>query len=455
MNDMNIVNCELTICRETGTSIMKSQLSINNFIIKLKEWLNLFDIYAFLNSDEIIVKHRNDESVSCHLKIFYPFDFCVSDKYSPNILNGNIDWNNIVRSDIISQGICSPEYILGNRTINSSIVKSKVPFDLASLLILLKQREANITLPEYHRVTNSKSTDNQIVTDRYNRNGKLVSLVSNASTFNFSIRIIDNNVQECVDNDVLVGCPRTFTITDTNGNLSTNWKNFKYIPCDGDKELLSDIISFFDGVLSFSEFVNSEKSQCFYSEWFYKIKLMINRLVQERKYLNNIISKHKKLLNNASVYEKNNIIEEVNQINEIDEVKKIDNKVESKKVLCFECVIEEPIISFSYINENQNPSDVINDCCAELEGLNSTLEFYRFIARMIECSWCKLNPYDENMNPSAFKKYDRSDILWESDLFKFPGKRIQWFKCNLLSIKKSLYCRYFYKTIKQKQTDED
>lgn len=439
MNDEKVY-VELQIDRENSFSKYSNYLELNNLISNLKNWLSIFKCDITLGDDNFIVTSE-DKNEICNLSIIYPKSICVCDNCEPNILNGNIDWEHALNNDIIKNNICSPEYILSRSSTSNNVIKSKLPFDLASLMILLYYRQASINIPEYHTIREKTKKDNQIVLNSKNRNGKIVALVSNSSTFNFSIRIIDNNIKE-IDRDgkETIGHPRTFTLTDEFGNLSDNWKNFEFLPNIEENNFFKDILYYTKDKLLFNVFVNKEKAQCFYSEWYYNMKVATQRLTQEKKYLNSIIQKYKQV----------EVKENTQIINNSDYKKKeiVKEKVESTKVLCFECIVDEPVISFSYINESLDHKLIYDQAIETLNGINSKLEFYRFITRLVECAWTKLNPYDSDMKPSEFKIYGRSDIKWEPQVVKFPGKRIEWFKCNIGS--KSIYCRYFFKQIKQK-----
>lgn len=435
------VYVELRVTRDNSFSKYSNYLELNNLISNLKNWISIFKCNISFDDNKIVVESENKDDI-CELSIIYPKSICICENYEPCILNGNIDWEHALSDDIIKNNICSPEYILSRTSTSDSIIKSKLPFDLASLMILLYYRQANINIPEYHTIREKTQNDNQIILTSKNRNGKIVALVSNASTFNFSIRIIDNNIKEIDNNgNETIGHPRTFTLTDEFGNLSDNWKNFEFLPDMKENSFFKDILYYTKDKLLFNVFVNTEKAQCFYSRWYYNMKVAIQRLVQEKKYLNSIIQKYKQ----AEVKENNQIINESGY-------KKKDStkeKVESTKVLCFECIVDEPVISFSYINETLDHKLIYDQATEILNGINSKLEFYRFITRLVECAWTKLNPYDSDMKPSEFKIYGRSDIKWEPQVVKFPGKRIEWFKCNICD-SKSIYCRYFFKQIKQK-----
>lgn len=434
--------------RKNSESIIVNTFDVNNLLTNINEWLTLLGFHLDIIDDgEMKLTSDDPDTTDCYMEIYYPKELVVCSNYEKNILNGNIDWQHALDDDLFKNSICSPEYILSRKSTTKEIFKCKLPFDMASLLLLLYYRKSNILIPEYHTIKNSKINDNQVIIDTKNRKGKILSLVSNASTFNFSVRILDTNVKEIKnDGKEIVGFPRTFTLTDSNGELSENWKNFQFVPEDQESEFFKDILAYTKNTVPFDMFVNKEKAQCFYTDWYYNMKVAIHRLTQEKKYLQNMLKKYKEVNENTDSKIINNVSHKKKETNE--------PKQKSESVLCFECIVDEPIISFSYINESMSPELIRNQIYETMNGINSKLEFYRFVTRMIECAWTKINPYDSDMKPLEFKIYGRYDVKWENDLFKFPGKRIEWFKCNL-SNGKSLYCRYFFKQIKQKEINEE
>lgn len=439
------VYCRLTITSDTQQWKMASvTFDPNNLCAKIKGWLNLYGYHVTFNEvfgdvDEIPVYDKDGNRVAS-LNVSYPQLISVFDSLDRNVLNGNVDWTHALSNDILERKIVSPEYIISRRKISNSIIRCNLPFDMASMLILLYGRGADIIIPQYDRTKELSENSVGTVMEAVNRNGKLIGLVSNASTFNFSIRILDNNVEQ----NGVRGVPRTFTLTDYYGNLSENWSDLKFTPNSKEFESLKEIFYYTRDVLSFKNFVNSEKAQCFYSEWYYNMKLAIHRLAQEKKYLANLISKYSPVIEPEKTDEGSELMSERKPRAPLPK-----EESASVEITAFECIVDEPVISFSYVNESQSPELIVEQAKCELEGLSSKLEMYRFITRMVECAWTKLNPIDSFSNPTEIKKYNRADIRWCPELFKFPGKRIAWLKCDLPN-GKSLYCRYYAKKVKEK-----
>lgn len=418
---------------------------VNNLINNITSWLNELGYQLLIEDDEVKVVSNNPDAIESSIEIKYPKDLIVFNDCTVDVLNGNIDWMHALKNDMFSDSICSPEYILSRTSTTKEIFKCKLPFDMASLLLLLYYRQSDILIPEYHTTKEKNTDNNHIIIDSKNRQGRIVGLVSNASTFNFSVRIIDNKVKEIKDDGTeIVGCPRTFTLTDTDGNLSDNWKNFHFLPTDKENDFFKDILYYTKDKIPFDKFINKEKAQCFYTDWYYNMKMAIHRLTQEKKYLQSMLKKYQEIKEDDNSKTLNNVSYKKKE-------KSQDDKVKSISILCFECVIDEPVISFSYINESLDPEIIRGQIYETMNGINSKLEFYRFVTRMIECAWTKINPYDSDMKPDEFKIYGRYDVKWEKEPVKFPGKRIEWFKC-ILGNDKALYCRYFFKQIKQKET---
>ena len=244
---------------------------------------------------------------------------------------------------------------------------------------------------------------NPIIKDKNGNEYPILSFVSNATTFNFSFRTLIN------------GQLRTVSLTDENGNLQHSIE----------LEIPENIVNVF---------VNHEsKKNLLYSTSYHNCKLLISRLVQERKYL-------------SAMLKDDNETEETEKV--IKENKEIKPKQEKEKTptipyMAFECVVDEPTIVFTYIKKDKD-----DDYKLKIEklqnGINSKLEMLRFVSRMIEFSWAKSNPYNETIEGIKYDEFVKSHS------FKFPGKRIEWIKLNYSLDDSNLYCRYHLKQIKKK-----
>lgn len=303
--------------------------------------------------------------------------------------------------------------------------------DLATFLMILKHENVEITIPEYENTTVSKIKSNEIIADD-TRHGKVLNLKSNQNTFNFSVVIADKKYHEKkFDGSVIDFCPKTYTITDEYGNFHNNWDKFHYS--------IDNI-----GDLHFDKFVNSQLAQGYYSEYYRTYKAMIERLSCEGKYLRALRKKYLPLTTKVNM----------NDFVSIDDTTKVikesADQFTSVKILCFESIISNlPDFNFNYIDEKDTPDNIVKRCNDLLDGIIGLASEYRFICRLIECAFVKVNPkYTEDLNPNSFIKYNRCDCKWNEQKVKLPKGKILWYE--LMFKDYSILCRYYYKSIQKK-----
>ena len=155
-----------------------------------------------------------------------------------DVLNCNKSWQNILYGDIYTKENINifkqkrvREFVdncYNDRTLSKDM-------DLATLLILLKHRNCFIRIPQYETTTVKKNVSTIKKIDN-NTRGKIISLKSNQYTFNFSITILDEKYLEEKLNKDLDFVPRTYTLTDYNGNLGDNWSSFNFDITDEERK---------------------------------------------------------------------------------------------------------------------------------------------------------------------------------------------------------------------------
>ncbi len=317
--------------------------------------------------------------------------------------------------------------------------------DLSTLLILLKYRKCKITIPSYKCVTNSKIKDTQVQVG-FERTGQIVDLVSNQNTFHFSVRILNESWVEEKKNRAFEFCPRSYTITDTDGNLSHNWDKFDFAITDKERDYFKNCMDE-NGKLNCPRFVNHQLAHAFYTPYYRDIKLLVERLVAERKYLTDLRKKYIPLIPKTESF----VFEEDKKTqDDVQTEKTIDNYV-SRKVLCFESKVvpkKEHNLVFNYINEKLSPKEIVVLCDSYLKGLIGVTGEYKFLCRLIELAFTKMNPYREDLTPKDLQTYNRTDCKWIPHTVKFPRSRTEWY--NLEFQDYDIFCRYYMKSIKEK-----
>jgi len=319
--------------------------------------------------------------------------------------------------------------------------------DMSTLLMILRYRNCDISIPYYKSTTVTRVNKNEIVTDS-ERKGKILSLVSNKDTFKFSVLIADESYSEKkFDGTMTNFVPKNYSITGVDGNFHENWSEFKFDINNKEKDYFSDILD--NSTIHCKKFVNPQLAQAFYSEYYRILKTLDDRLDAERKYITNIkqtyIPKCKTLPNseftNADTSKK-----------VVDESAK---QFESVKTLCFETKISNlpEHYNFNYIVvNNRTPEQIVSECEDLLDGLLGVKGEIRFLYRLIECAFSKVNPYKEDMKPSDFQKYNRCDCKWNEQTVRLPKGRIDWFE--LMFKDYSILVRYYYKSIQQRINKE-
>lgn len=305
--------------------------------------------------------------------------------------------------------------------------------DLATFMMMLKCEDVEITIPEYENITVAKRKSNEIIADSV-RHGKVLNLKSNQYTFNFSVVIADKKYNEKkFDGTFTEFCPRTYTITDEHGNFHNNWDKFHY-SIDG------------VGDIHFEKFVNPQLAQGYYADYYRNYKALIERLSAEGKYLRALKKKYIPL---TKVVKNDDIVSVDDSVKTI---KESAEQFESVKTLCFESKISNlPDFKFDYINEKDTPDNIVNKCNKLLDGIIGLSSEYRFICRLIECAFVKINPENvcsEDFDTGSFIKYNRCDCEWNKQKVKLPKHKISWFE--LMFRDYSILCRYYYKSIQRK-----
>jgi hypothetical protein len=151
--------------------------------------------------------------------------------------------------------------------------------DLVSFLLTIAGRGATVLIPEYHATRPTTRKTGELVLPA-NRHGRVLAVVSNAKTFRFSLRIDDANVLTTAS----VGAPRTFTLTDFNGDLNDAWRTITFLPTARENSFLARYGLERDGRIPFERAVHPNRWTALFGRSYVLAKILIDRLSDEIKH---------------------------------------------------------------------------------------------------------------------------------------------------------------------------
>ena len=154
--------------------------------------------------------------------------------------------------------------------------------DLACFLYALAGRGAVINLPEYKPHTQSKIRENQIITSKDNRHGKLISVGANKDFFSFNINIMDENV---IGEDK-VGDFRSFSMTNKIGDWYEGWKRVEFVPTINENKFLTENELWSGNTIMFSNFIHPNRWTSVFGQHYVITRLLMDRLEEEARHLN-------------------------------------------------------------------------------------------------------------------------------------------------------------------------
>lgn len=307
--------------------------------------------------------------------------------------------------------------------------------DLSTFLYALLDRGAVINLPEYK--TNRARTHQEgihVVSDK-NRHGKIIGLVGNKNTFNFSIRIIDQNVMSSEE----TGYPRTYNLTDFYGRWYDGWKTIDFLPSAEENKFLTEYNILQNNKITFSNFVNPERWVSFYGQYYFMTKALIDRLVEEKSFVDSEI----KRLKDLGVVLPELVEKEITKYNATTVYKEQSRSI---KVNCLQVKIIIPEDTSEYQSVEKTQQALI-DLYDKKKKINKALEKFRFVTRTIEYA---ISDKGFDTFPAWIK-----DVKWEDGYKETDRARNTWnrLKINqLVPFEKSisLYYRWFERTEKVK-----
>lgn len=161
--------------------------------------------------------------------------------------------------------------------------------DMACFLYSLAGRGAVINIPTYKGHAKKKTRDNQMITSKDNRHGKLINVGANKDFFSFNIKIIDENVVK----EDSVGAFRTFSLTDKTGDWYDGWKEIQFTPTLKENRFITESKLWSGSKIYFTNFIHPNRWTSVFGQHYVITKLLMDRLSDEAKFLNNEVKRLK------------------------------------------------------------------------------------------------------------------------------------------------------------------
>lgn len=154
--------------------------------------------------------------------------------------------------------------------------------DLACFLYSMVGRGAVINIPRYKAMRQKKQRADQVVTSSENRHGKVVGVQANKDHWTFSINVIDENV---ISADK-VGEFRTFSLTDLDGSWYDGWDKLEFVPTLNENKFITENQLWSGSEIVFKNMIHPNRWTSFFGHHYIITKMVIDRLVDESKFLN-------------------------------------------------------------------------------------------------------------------------------------------------------------------------
>lgn len=278
--------------------------------------------------------------------------------------------------------------------------------DLACFLYALLERKAVINIPKYKTFRQTKFKEGQILTSKDNRHGVVVGVVANQHNFTFSVRIKDMNI---MSTDT-VGDYRNFAMTNFSGDWYDGWKKIEFLPDLNENKFITENKLWSSSSIIFKNFIHPNRWTSFFGQYYFVTKLLIQRLVDERKYLNDL---KKKMLKEDINYP---IVGGDLKFSPKSYIDKSVDKGKQIKVKSFNVEVDFPQNDKSQFLQYEYNSNNLVKITKLWRKFGSDITNLRFMTRATELA--------------HFNNYERfphwlKNIKWEND-YKLKGKRVKW-----------------------------
>lgn len=282
--------------------------------------------------------------------------------------------------------------------------------DLATFLYALQGRKAVINIPEYKAMSQTRVRTDQKLTSKYNRNGEIINVGSNKDFFSFNVKIMDQNV---IGADK-VGDYRTFSLTDYTGDWYDGWRVINFVPTINENNFITENKLWSGHEIVFKNFIHPNRWTSFFGHHYAISKLMIDRLTEEAKHLNDQI----KLLLSAGIKFPVGDEDAAPQSHDYEE----KGKTKSMSFPKFEVIMYMPETQYSgvYPAVDRNVQSLV-DAYQTRKRYMKLITDLRFNCRAAEYAHYKA----QDRMPAWIK-----NAKWE-DGFKIPGGKIVWQRLKL------------------------
>lgn len=273
--------------------------------------------------------------------------------------------------------------------------------DLACFMYELSARGAVINLPEYKSLRANVQREDQQLTSKYNRHGKIIGLSANKDFFSFSIRIFDENVV----NEDSVGDYRNFMLTDLTGEFYDGWREIQFTPTMKENRWLHEQNILTENRVYFQNFIHPYRWTSFFGHHYALTKMLIDRLTEEAKYY---ASEIKAMLDEGIKYPEGQGPKEFRPYTK--------EKGVRKKFPAFQAEVMYPEIEGEYPAFEHAQETLVNLYHKRKYFVYTLIPRLRFMTRAAELAHYR--------NPGYLPAWLKN-VKWESG-YTIPGKRIKW-----------------------------
>ena len=159
--------------------------------------------------------------------------------------------------------------------------------DLACFPYALSGRGAVINLPTYRSHTQAKVREDQQLTSKFNRHGKLIGVGANKEFFSFNVKILDENV---VGEDK-VGDFRSFSLTDKTGAWYDGWQRIQFVPTIKENRFITENKLWSGNTVYFKNFIHPNRWTSVFGYHYAITRMLMDRIEDECKFLHSEIQR--------------------------------------------------------------------------------------------------------------------------------------------------------------------
>jgi hypothetical protein len=300
--------------------------------------------------------------------------------------------------------------------------------DLLSFMCPLVQRGAVIEFPFYqsHRASPVRANERRISTP--SRFGVLTNMTSNREYFSMSARMVDQSViaSDPADGHEKPGAFRNFMVVGPDGLWHDGWKKIIFNPTAEENRFITEKRLWSGGTVYFKNAVHPNRKQSIFSAHYYLLKMLYERLEDERKFAQSEVDR----LKTAGVQ-----FSEGEGPKDYGPSEPSGALQEKVTITCFEAVIDMPDFEGSYAPYPDTPAGLAA-AYNRANELKSTLKpKAQFTIRASELAY-HLHGKQERwvapwMEGRSFKPYKvpRGRVVWEQIVLS-NDVSYRWRECS-------------------------